>query len=62
MKPVEMERAFNYALRFSLSVYDASFLALAKELKFPLLSIDKDLSKKGKSIIKIVSLSSKDRV
>ena len=36
-------RVMGIALKYNLSVYDASYVALAKKLKIKLLSLDKKL-------------------
>lgn len=43
---VNKEKTLNLAIKEDLSVYDAGYLWLARELKIPLLTLDKDI--KGK--------------
>ncbi len=42
---VDLQKTFNLALQENLTVYDASYVALAREKQFPLLTSDAKLKK-----------------
>ena len=53
---INFSRAFEYSLDFSISVYDASYLALAKKKDCPLVTSDKKLFQKTKRKFKDIIL------
>ena len=50
----ELEELFLLSRKLDISVYDGSFLLLAKKLKAPLSTADKKLYFKGKDFVEIV--------
>jgi len=55
---IDFQIAFDYSLRFSVSVYDASYLVLAEKHGFPLLTADKKFFQKVKKEFKDILLIS----
>lgn len=53
---VNFKRAFDYSLQFSVSVYDAGYLALAQKKGLSLMTIDKKLYQKAKKKFKLIFL------
>jgi len=54
LKFQETKELFLLSRKLDISIYDGSFLLLAKKLKAPLYTADKKLSVKGKGLIKTV--------
>lgn len=55
-KKINFEKAFNYSLSLSISVYDATYLVLARRANVPLLTTDKKLYQKTKRKFKEIIL------
>ena len=50
----ETEELFLISRKLNISIYDGSFLLLAKQLKAPLYTADKKLYLKGKDLLEII--------
>lgn len=57
-KEIDFQRAFEHSLHFSISVYDASYIALAKKRGCPLVTSDRKLFQKVKKEFKDIILIS----
>jgi len=51
-----IKEVLEIAVKLKINFYDASYLALAKKLKMPLITEDKLLKEKSKRIVKVYSL------
>ena len=60
IKDPELSRAMDIAMELELTVYDASYLALALETETPLITADNTLCDKGRRIAKVVHVSEAD--
>ncbi|MEP7283980.1 MAG: type II toxin-antitoxin system VapC family toxin [Rubrivivax sp.] len=52
LRCIDMQRAFDVALRWSLTAYDAAYLCLAAELRAPLITFDKRLGEAAARYLK----------
>ncbi len=52
----EIKEVLEIAVKLKINFYDASYLALAKKLKMPLITEDRLLKEKSKRIVKVYSL------
>ena len=52
----EIKEVLEMAVKLKINFYDASYLALAKKLKMPLITEDRLLKEKSKRIVKVYSL------
>lgn len=57
IKEIALERAVEIAIELETTLYDASYLALALEENVPLITADRELYEKGKTITKVIHAS-----
>lgn len=57
IREVALNRAIDIAIELEISLYDASYLALALEADAPLVTADSELYEKGKTMTKVIHAS-----
>lgn len=57
IKEITHSRAIDMAIELKITLYDASYLALALETDTPLVTADRELYEKGKTMTKVIHAS-----
>lgn len=57
IREVTLTRAIDMAIELKITLYDASYLALALEVEAPLITADRKLYEKGKKVAKVIHAS-----
>ena len=57
IREITLSRAIEIAIELKITLYDASYLALALEADAPFVTADKELYEKGKTIAKVIHAS-----
>jgi len=57
IKEITLSKAIDIAIELQITLYDATYLTLALEEDAPLITADRDLYEKGKTIAKVIHAS-----
>ena len=57
IQEIDLNRAIDMAIELEITLHDASYLALALEANSPLVTADRELYEKGKTIAKVIHAS-----
>jgi predicted nucleic acid-binding protein len=57
IREIPLTKAMDIAIELKITLYDASYLALALEAHVPFITADEELYEKGKTIAKIIHIS-----
>lgn len=57
IQEIDRDRALDMAIELEITLYDASYLVLALEANSPLVTADRELYEKGKTIAKVIHAS-----
>ena len=57
MEEVPFSKAIDIAVKLKITLYDASYLALALEVNAPLITADRELYERGKTTAKVIHAS-----
>jgi len=57
IREITLSRAIDMAIELKITLYDASYLALALEEDAPLVTADRELYEKGKTMAKVIHAS-----
>lgn len=57
IKEISLSRAIDMAIELKITLYDATYLALALEADAPLVTADEELYEKGKTMAKVIYAS-----
>jgi predicted nucleic acid-binding protein len=57
IKEIEFNKAIDIAIELDITLYDASYLDLAFEAEAPLVTADRELYEKGKTMAKVIHAS-----
>jgi len=57
IQEIDLNRAIDMAIELEITLHDASYLALALEANHPLVTADRELYEKGKTIAKVIHAS-----
>ena len=57
IREIVLSRAIDIAVELKITLYDASYLALALKADAPLVTADRELYEKGKTMVKVIHAS-----